>query len=40
MPISGPCAGSRCAQICGYSRRSLSAKLAAYQIDKTPFRTL
>jgi DNA-binding NtrC family response regulator len=31
---------SRCAEICGYSRRSLSAKLAAYQIDKTPFRSL
>jgi DNA-binding NtrC family response regulator len=31
---------SRCAQICGYSRRSLSAKLTAYQIDKAPFRML
>jgi len=29
---------SRCAQMCGLSRRSLSAKLAAYQIDKSVFK--
>ncbi len=29
---------SRCAKMCGLSRRSLSAKLAAYQIDKTHFK--
>ena len=29
---------SRCAQMCGLSRRSLSAKLAAYQIDKSLFK--
>jgi len=28
----------RCAQMCGLSRRSLSAKLATYQIDKSLFR--
>ena len=29
---------SRCAQLCGLSRRSLSAKLAAYHIDKSLFK--
>src|SRR5262245_9975552 len=29
---------SQCAQICGISRRSLSAKLGAYQINKTIFK--
>lgn len=29
---------SQCAQICGISRRSLSAKLGAYQINKTAFK--
>jgi DNA-binding NtrC family response regulator len=28
----------RCAKICGLSRRSISAKLAEYQIDKTSFK--
>jgi two-component system NtrC family response regulator len=29
---------SRCAQMCGISRRSLSAKLSAYQINKAIFK--
>ena len=29
---------SRCAQVCGLSRRSLSTKLAAYHIDKAVFK--
>ena len=29
---------SHCAQICGISRRSLSAKLGAYQINKSFFK--
>ena len=28
----------RCARICGLSRRSISTKLAEYQIDKDRFR--
>ena len=28
----------RCAKICGMSRRSVSAKLAEYKIEKTPFK--
>lgn len=31
---------SQCAQLCGISRRSLSAKLGEYQIDKAHFREL
>jgi two-component system, NtrC family, response regulator AtoC len=31
---------SRCAKMCGLSRRSLSAKLTAYQIDKTYFKNV
>jgi DNA-binding NtrC family response regulator len=31
---------SQCAQICGISRRSLSAKLGAYQINKTIFKEM
>jgi DNA-binding NtrC family response regulator len=29
---------SRCAHICGLSRRSITAKIAEYKIDKTPFK--
>jgi DNA-binding NtrC family response regulator len=31
---------SRCAQLCGISRRSLSAKLGEYRIDKTMFKDI
>ena len=30
---------SRCAPLCGLSRRSLSAKISAYQIDKEEFKS-
>jgi hypothetical protein len=30
--------GSGCAKICGLSRRSISAKIAEYQIDKALFK--